>query len=213
MCCWTGTSDYPPLQFTLTTVWLANTASLLLPASNLTNPLAAHELPGMTPLGFVALMVAPAAVLFVSYRKQLMVRYEPSATTKADDRVLLVASGVTVVILVPLLVSGLPVWIPALAAALVLGGFFAIRRPAVLRFALLPWQLILLAAGLFLVVGAAHSLGLGAALSAVSGRGNGPLDLIQLSASSALGPTSSTIFPPIWHWSRLRATPCGLPPC
>lgn len=82
----------------------------------------------------------------------------------------MVASGVTVVILVPLLVSGLPVWIPALAAALVLGGFFAVRHPAVLRFALLPWQLILLAAGFFLVVGAAHSLGLGAALSAVSGR-------------------------------------------
>jgi arsenical pump membrane protein len=132
-------------------------------------------------------IVVPAALLFVVYRRQLMVRYEPSATTKADDRVLLVASAATVVILVPLLVSGLPVWIPALAAALVLGGFFSVRRPAVLRFALVPWQLILLAAGLFLVVAAAHSLGLGAVLSAVSGKGDGPLNLLQLSASGALG--------------------------
>lgn len=184
-----------PLPFALTTVWMANTASLLLPVSNLTNLLAAHELHGMTPLGFAALMAAPAlvaivvpaALLFVVYRKQLMVRYEPSATAKADDRMLLAASGTTVVILVPLLVSGLPVWIPALGAAIVLGGFFAVRRPAVLRFALVPWQLILLAAGLFLVVAAAHSLGLGAVLSAVSGKGDGPLDLLQLSASGALG--------------------------
>jgi Na+/H+ antiporter NhaD/arsenite permease-like protein len=184
-----------PLPFALTTVWMANTASLLLPVSNLTNLLAAHELHGMTPLGFAALMAAPAlvaivvpaALLFVVYRKQLTVRYEPSATTKADDRMLLVASFTTVVILVPLLVSGLPVWMPALTAAVVLGGFFVVRRPAVLRFALVPWQLILLASGLFLVVAAAHSLGLGVVLSAVSGKGNGPLDLLQLSASGALG--------------------------
>jgi Na+/H+ antiporter NhaD/arsenite permease-like protein len=184
-----------PLPFALTTVWMANTASLLLPVSNLTNLLAAHELPGVTPLGFAALMlvpalvaiIVPAALLFVIYRRQLMVRYETAATTTADDRVLLVASGATVAILVPLLVSGLPVWIPSLAAALVLGGFFAVRRPAVLRFGLLPWPLVLLAAGLFLVVAAAHSLGAGMVLAAVSGTGAGPLDLLRLSATGALG--------------------------
>jgi Na+/H+ antiporter NhaD/arsenite permease-like protein len=184
-----------PLPFALTTVWMANTASLLLPVSNLTNLLAAHELPGVTPLGFAALMlvpapvaiVVPAALLFVIYRRQLMVRYATAETSTADDRVLLVASGATVAALVPLLVSGLPVWIPSLAAALVLGGFFAVRRPAVLRFGLVPWPLILLAAGLFLVVAAAHSLGAGMVLAAVSGTGAGPLDLLRLSATGALG--------------------------
>ncbi|MEO7122502.1 MAG: SLC13 family permease [Lacisediminihabitans sp.] len=183
----------PPLPFALTTVWMANTASLLLPVSNLTNLLAAHELVGLTPLGFAALMlvpalvaiVIPAALLFIVYRKQLVRRYEPSLPRAADDRLLLVASGVTVLVLIPILVSGLPVWIPAVAAAVVLGAFFAVRAPAKLTFGLVPWRLLLLAAGLFLIVETAHSLGLGAVLATVAGRGTGPLDLLQLSASGA----------------------------
>ncbi len=43
-----------PLPFALTTVWLANTASLLLPVSNLTNLLAEHHLGGLGPGAFVA---------------------------------------------------------------------------------------------------------------------------------------------------------------
>ena len=109
-----------PLPFALTTVWMANTASLLLPVSNLTNLLAEHELRGVGPLQFAALMVVPAAIsivipsaiLFIVYRRDLLMRYEPDATTVGDDRVLLVASGVIVGALIPLLVSGLPVWIP-----------------------------------------------------------------------------------------------------
>jgi arsenical pump membrane protein len=185
----------PPVPFALTTVWMANTASLLLPVSNLTNLLAVHELAGISPLGFAALMAVPAlvaiaipaTVLFLVYRKQLVQRYEASPSDTTDDRVLLVASAVTVLVLVPLLVSGLPVWMPAVAAAIVLGGFFVVRRPAALRFGLVPWQLIVLASGLFLVVEAAHSLGLGAVLAAVSGTGVAPLDLLQLSASGATG--------------------------
>lgn len=186
-----------PLPFALTTVWMANTASLLLPVSNLTNLLAVHELPGLSPLGFAARMavpaliavVVPAVLLFVVYRKRLLVRYEPPGASEraADDRVLLIASGITVLLLLPLLVSGLPVWIPALGAALVLGAFFAVRRPSALSLDLVPWQLMLLAAGLFLAVDAAQSLGLATVLSAVSGKGDGPLDLLRLSASGALG--------------------------
>ncbi len=184
-----------PLPFALTTVWMANTASLLLPVSNLTNLLAEHTLGGIGPLPFAALMVAPAMIaivvpsliLFVVYRRELLVRYEPTLESVESDRVLLVASAVTVALLVPLLVSGLPVWIPALAAALVLGGFFVARRRAALRFGLLPWQLVLLAFGLFLVVQAAHSVGLGALLATVSGTGHDPLSLLRLSATGALG--------------------------
>jgi arsenical pump membrane protein len=184
-----------PLPFALTTVWMANAASLLLPVSNLTNLLAEHALAGVGPVEFAGLMAAPAAVsivipaviLFLVYRKDLVARYEPSTSLETEDRVLLVASGVTVAVLIPLLISGLPVWIPAVGAALVLGGFFLVRRPAVLRFALLPWQLVVLASGLFLVVEAAHSLGLGAVLATISGTGHDPLSLLQLAATGALG--------------------------
>ena len=185
----------PPLPFALTTVWLANTASLLLPVSNLTNLLAQHELGGISPLAFAALMGAPAVaaivvpvvVLLVVYRRQLFARYVPDAPAPAADRVLVVASGVVVVLLLPALVSGVEVWIPALAGALVLLVFFAVRRRSVLRFSLVPWQLVLLASGLFLVIEAAHSLGLPALLSALAGHGEDPLSLLRLAGSAAAG--------------------------
>ncbi|HSU70969.1 MAG TPA: SLC13 family permease [Micrococcaceae bacterium] len=73
----------PPLPFALTTVWLANTASLLLPVSNLTNLLAQHALAGSSPGRFAALMAAPAAVAVVIplafigivFRRSLAKRY------------------------------------------------------------------------------------------------------------------------------------------
>ncbi|CAN5312514.1 ArsB/NhaD family transporter [soil metagenome] len=185
----------PPLPFALTTVWLANTASLLLPVSNLTNLLAQHALGGISPFAFAALMAVPALVailvpvlvLLVISRRALFTRYEPDAPAPASDNVLLIASGVVVVLLLPALVSGLPVWIPALAGALVLLGFFAVRRRSVLRFGLIPWQLVLLASGLFLVIEAAHSLGLPALLSALAGHGDDPLSLLRLAGSAAAG--------------------------
>ncbi len=184
-----------PLPFALTTVWMANTASLLLPVSNLTNLLAERRLDGVGPLQFAALtavpalisVVVPALILFVVFRRDLLVRYQTEAVESQDDRVLLVASGVVVGLLIPSLVSGLEVWIPSVTAALVLGGFFVVRRRSVVRFGLLPWQLVLLASGLFLVVEAAHSLGLGALLASISGTGNDPLSLLRLSGIAALG--------------------------
>jgi len=185
----------PPLPFALTTLWLANTASLLLPVSNLTNLLAQHALGGVSPFAFAALMAVPALaailvpvlVLLVLSRRALFTRYEPDAPAPAADRVLLFASAVVVVLLLPALVSGLPVWIPALAGALVLLVFFAVRRRSVLRFGLVPWQLVLLASGLFLVIEAAHSLGLPALLSALAGHGDDPLSLLRLAGSAAAG--------------------------
>ncbi len=100
---------------------------------------------------------------------------------------LLIASAVVVVLLLPALVSGAPVWIPALIGALVLGAFFAVRRRSVLRFGLIPWQLVVLASGLFLVIEAAHSLGLPALLTALAGHGEDPLSLLRLAGSAAAG--------------------------
>jgi len=49
-----------PLPFALLAVWLANTASLLLPMSNLTNLLASQRL-GLSTLGFAARMALPSS--------------------------------------------------------------------------------------------------------------------------------------------------------
>jgi arsenical pump membrane protein len=184
-----------PLPFALTTVWLANTASLLLPVSNLTNLLAQHQLGGMSPIRFAALTWAPALVaiiipviaIFLVFRRQLTGKYEPDAPATIPDRVLFAASAVVVVALVPALVSGVAVWIPAVVAAVSLIVVFAVRRRRALGFALVPWQLLLLAAGLFLVIEAAHFLGLGAALAMISGHGDGLLSLLRLAGAGAAG--------------------------
>jgi len=184
----------PPLPFALTTVWLANTASLLLPVSNLTNLLAEHELGGLGPAGFAALTVAPALVaiavpvlaILVIHRKDLFTRYEVGPLTAPTDRVLLVGSAVVVGLLVPALVSGVEVWIPALAAAVVLAVLTAVRRPSALRPGLLPWQLVVFASGLFIVMEAAQSLGLTAVMAAISGEGQDAAALFRLAGVATL---------------------------
>ncbi len=62
--------------------------------------------------------------------------------------------------MLPLPVSGIPPWMPALGAAVVLTVVFAGRSPGTLRVALLPWPLVVFASGLFLAVGVLEAWGL-----------------------------------------------------
>jgi arsenical pump membrane protein len=183
----------PPMPFALTTVWLANCGSMLLPVSNLTNLLALDALGSPSPASFAAL-VAPAAVVAavvpvvavgLRYRRELSGRFEAPAREEAGDRVLFVVAAVAVALLVPALVSGIEVWIPAAVAALVLVVVTAVRRPSTLRLGLVPWGTIVFASGLFVVVEAAHSLGLADALAVLVGSGDGLPDLLRLAAGSA----------------------------
>ncbi len=211
-------SGLSPLPFALTTVWLANTASLLLPVSNLTNLLAEHELPGYTALDFARLMALPALVavvvpcllLFGIYRRELLARYTPDERHAADDRVLCWASAIVIAALLPALVSGVAVWIPACIAAVVLLVFFAVRRRGVLRFSLLPWQIVLLASGLFLVVQAGHSLGLAALLETAAGRTDDAAGLLRLAASGAVGSNLANNLPAYLALEPVAGSPARL---
>jgi len=207
-----------PLPFALTTVWLANTASLLLPVSNLTNLLAEHELPGYGPLDFARLMALPALVaivvpcllLFVIYRRELLTRYTPEQSHAAEDRVLFWASAIVTAALLPALVSGVAVWIPAVIAAVVLLGFFVVRRRSVVRFSLLPWQIVLLASGLFLVVEAGHSIGLAALLETAAGRTDDVAGLLRLAASGAVGSNLANNLPAYLALEPVAGSPTRL---
>ncbi|MGM7776910.1 SLC13 family permease [Arthrobacter sp. KNU-44] len=224
----TRQAGLPALPFALTTVWLANTASLLLPISNLTNLLAQHSLGGITPGGFAGLMWAPslAAVvvplLFIAivFRRDLRNRYSriPVGRIRSDqpaggesrpaaDRVLLGCSAVVLALLLPALVSGVPVWIPALAGAVVLGVVFAFRRPRVLKVTLIPWSLLLFASGLFLVMEAARHLGVSVLLSQVAGQGQGFLDLVRLAVTGAAGSNVLNNLPAYLLAEPLAGTP------
>jgi arsenical pump membrane protein len=185
----------PPLPFALTTVWLANTASLLLPVSNLTNLLAQDALGFHDPARFAALLAAPAivaivvpcVVIAVVFRRDLGARYIGAPAEQLRDRPLFVLSAVVLIALLPLLVSGMPVWLPASVAAVVLIGAFLARRRSALRIGLVPWQIVVFASGLFLVVEAAHGVGLTTLLAGVAGEGDDPVALLRLAFTGLVG--------------------------
>ncbi|KAA9087025.1 SLC13 family permease [Microbacterium radiodurans] len=182
----------PPLPFAFTTVWLANTASLVLPVSNLTNLLALGRLPEGGPAAFIALMGPSAAVaivvtvglLFLIHRRSLAGRFLPAPIPRATDRVQLVAASIVVVVLMPALVSGVEPWIPATIAAVALVALFAWRSPRALTPRLVPWQLLVFAAGLFTAMSALESLGSAVVVEVVAGEAGGPAELWRLAGTA-----------------------------
>ena len=182
-----------PLPFALATVWLANTASLALPVSNLTNLLAAPAI-GDGPAAFIALswaptlvgILVPVAILTVMHRRTVFRTYEtPVPRRPADPTLFWSATGILVV-LMPLLAITHDVWIPATAAALALIVLFAVRRRRALRIALVPWQALALAASLFVLVEAAHAHGFLDVLTSPTANGDSPGDLFRLAALGAV---------------------------
>ncbi|AXJ11604.1 SLC13 family permease [Arthrobacter sp. PM3] len=179
----------PPLPFALTTIWLANTASLLLPVSNLTNLLAQDRL-RLSPAAFAALVWAPALVgivvplvlLWLAFRKDLRGRYGPQPVHKVRDRVLLYAASGVLAVLLPALVSGIPVQYSAIAAAAVLLLLFLWRRRSALRWSMIPWRPLMLTSGLFMVVETLHANGLTRFLTGIPGSGDSLPVLLQIAA-------------------------------
>ncbi|WP_343071940.1 SLC13 family permease [Brevibacterium renqingii] len=206
-----------PLPFALATVWLANTASLFLPVSNLTNLLAADALGG-APLGFLAEFWAPALVavlitvvaLTLIHRRSLKGRYELAETTVIPDRRLLGIAAVVVAVLLPMLVTGIPVALVAGVAALVLLVVFAVRRPNVLTLRLVPWRTIGIAASLFVIVEAIHVQGYDAVLGTAVGQGEGVFDLLRIAAVGALGANAVNNLPAYLSLSAFTDSPLRL---
>ncbi len=184
----------PPMPFALTTVWLANTASLLLPVSNLTNLLAVDRIGLDGPIPFAGLMVwaalagvvVPCAVLLVVFRGRLFGRYTPVSVRQATDPVFFWSASAVLVALVIALTAGVTVWIAAVAAAVVLVAVAAFRAPSELRISRVPWSTLLFAAGLFIVVETLHTTGLTDPIvnALPGGTGTGPL--LALGGAGAL---------------------------
>jgi arsenical pump membrane protein len=211
-----------PLPFAVTAVWLANTASLLLPVSNLTN-LLAQSGPVLGGAHYVALaavpalvaVVVPVAILAVVYRRALAHRYVPSPGAPVADRPLRLAAAVVVALLVPALGIGdpvlrIPVWLPATIAAVVLVVLFALRRPAALQPGLVPWSLVVFVCGLFLAIDAAGRLGLTAALALAAGSGEGPLALLRLAGVGTVAANLGDNLPAYLALERVAGSPVRL---
>jgi len=186
-----------PVPFALTTLWLANTASLLLPVSNLTNLLALHHFSalGQTHAAYVRLAVAPAAaavvgtlvVLYLLHRRELRGRYVAEAPADPHDPLLLrVAAGVCLAV-GPLFAVGLPpAWVST-AAAVVLVAVLGLRSPGLLRRVSVPWRMAVAVAVLFALVQLALRHGLQSVLASVAGTGTSAGDLLRVGAVGAVG--------------------------
>lgn len=183
----------PPLPFALLTVWLANTASLLLPVSNLTNLLAA---PGLRADGvaFTPLMLAPAlaalaatlVVLALRFRGALHGAYRAPAPIAVADRPYFCLSLAVCLLAGVLFAAEVDPTVTALAAAAVLVLGAALRSRSLLRWRLVPWTLVLTTVGVFLVVQALLDNGLVDVLTTVAGTGEGPVALLRLTGTGAL---------------------------
>lgn len=181
----------------MTTVWLANTASLLLPVSNLTNLLSLHRMQalGVGIGGFVQLTWLPAlvsvlltvVVLAVMFRSELRGSYAAPDRVAAADPVLLHVSAVVCLLLGPAFVSGVQVAYPASAAALLLMVLFLVRDRAALRWALLPWKIVLIVLVLFIGVQWLSDHGLAALLARAAGSGEGFVAYLRMAGVAALG--------------------------
>ena len=187
-----------PLPFAVTTVWLANTASLLLPVSNLTSLLAEQHVGGIGPAAFAAAawpaelvgVLVPLALVAFVFRRELGRRYQDPGPARVADARLTLLAGAVLVLLVAGLVSGVAVWIPACAAALVMLVGFAVLSPAELGVRLLPWPTLVLVCGLFLAVAALDAVGLRALLTRGVPSGDG---LPALLAVAALGAATANV--------------------
>lgn len=207
-----------PLPFAFVTVVLANTASLVLPVSNLTNLLASDALGGHDPVAFLALLGPSAliaiavsvAVLTAVFLRKLPKTYPDAGSPAVADPILLRVSAVVTVVLLPLLVIGLEPWMPALAAAVVLVLVFAWRAPRALGIRLIPWSLLVFAGGLFVAVGALEALGIGRVTSVLAGSGDDVVSLWQLAGVGALAANGINNLPAYLAMESVAGSPARL---
>jgi arsenical pump membrane protein len=186
-----------PLPFALTTLWIANTGSLLLPVSNLTNLLAVHRFEdlGAGHGDYVRTAALPAVtaivvtLLLVAFLQRRALRGTYAVEPPADphDRVLLVIGSAVCVAIGPLFAVGLEPAVVAGCSAAVLLVALLWRAPAMLREVRPPWLMagaFVLVAGLLRV---AQAEGLLDWLAPAVGTGTDAVDLLHLSATSAVG--------------------------
>ncbi|MEV4825520.1 SLC13 family permease [Micromonospora sp. NPDC049274] len=186
----------PAGPLAVTTVWLANTASLLLPVSNLTNLLAADRV-GLTPLAYAERMALPqlAAVVvtmvllwYAWWRRERPAggRFVPPAPHVPADPVLHRIALAGCLLFVAGILAGVEIGLASsVALALVLLGF-AVRSPTTLRAQLVPVRLLLFVVGLFLVVQTLGRHGLDDLVADLVGADGGAAGALRAGGTGAL---------------------------
>src|SRR5512139_942849 len=182
----------PAVPLAMTTVWLANTASLLLPVSNLTNLLAAdrvalsaHRFAGRMWAAQLAALAVTMLFLWLFYWRRGArggaVRYVPPPPVRPRDPVLSGGTAAACLLFIACTLAGVPIGYAAIAAAA-----FAWRDRTRLRPALIPWQLLVFVSGLFLVVPTLGRYGLSDLMSALIGTAGDGAGAYRAAATGAV---------------------------
>ncbi|MGA5699379.1 SLC13 family permease [Peterkaempfera bronchialis] len=185
-----------PLPLAMTTVWLANTASLLLPVSNLTNLLDAETV-ALSPAQVAARMWAPQLAALAATTACLWIFFwrrglrgpggyrVPAPPRPADPVLHRICAAACAGFLAVVLLLRVPLWAASSAAAAVAVVAFAVRRPSVLRPGLVPWRLLAFVPGLFLTVETIRVHGLGRLVESLMGPGGGLGSLLRTAGIGA----------------------------
>ncbi|MEV5832327.1 SLC13 family permease [Nocardia sp. NPDC052112] len=189
----------PPLPLAMTTLWLANTASLLLPVSNLTNLLAADRV-ALHATDFAARMWGPQLVSITATMVCLWIWYwrrgrretdryvppEPIRPKNARERTLrYTTAGACLLFILAIPIVGDRIGIAATLAAAIAVIAFAIFDRSSLRLSLIPWQLLVFVVGLFLVVPTLSRFGLADVMQALIGHDSGVVGAYRAAGAGA----------------------------
>ena len=182
-----------PLPLAVTTVWLANTASLLLPVSNLTNLLAMNRVQ-LNPLAFAARMALPqlaalivvAGCLWLFYWRTNPPRYTPPGPFVPKDRRVFTAAAVACAVFIIGILVGVGInWIAAVCAAGLLAAFLVWNRK-LLAWQMMPWRLLVFVTGLFLVVDTVGRHGLSDWMTTLIGTDPGSSGIARAAATGGV---------------------------
>lgn len=157
-----------PLPFAVLVVWLANTASLLLPVSNLTNLLALQHSQTststfsalMAPSELVAVLVT-VCYLGLLFHRSIIGEYEVPDIILPANRITFFTCTVACIGFAVAVAGGVVPWLAATVAVIPVLLAYAFTNRGGIRWSLFPWRLVITTEGLFLIVGAITRHGLG----------------------------------------------------
>lgn len=193
-----------PMPFMFACVYTANTASLFLPISNLTN-LLAYDVFDLEFTKFTLIMLIPATLSILAnalilaglFRKDLRGSYEQNLPSfvPENQRLFRMATGGVAGVLVAFFLApifGIPIGLVGLTVGALLvfvarfRGWMALRGVA----GNISWSILALVIGLFLVVQGVENVGLASAVRrafAAVAPGDGFLQILGIAVGSALG--------------------------
>jgi arsenical pump membrane protein len=183
----------PAVPLALLTLWLANTASMLLPISNLTNLLAWQKWPSTDVTTFLALTWLPAiatvaatVLVFLLFHARGMPRsYDMPERPAVADRVNFAVAAVACLLLGPLVVLGVAAWAAALVVTAPVLCVVGLRARHVFRRPLIPWRAVGTVSALFLALGLLQETAFGSTIAQLASPGTGLGDLVRTAVAGA----------------------------